>query len=218
MPAMSNDQYPLSNIETPVNVKNPLSVMQPGERVICEVRRHPIGLVSVYFVTGLVLIVALTAAILTPFYASFLTSQQKLGVEAAAALVIILDILFTYIGVWVYQGNRWVVTSDSITQVEQVSLFDRHASQLSLANLEDVSAQQNGILQTMLGYGDLIVESAGERSKFVFNFCPDPNEYARKIIAAHEEYIARRPEDMVAANRPLSTVTSYNQPPQNSGA
>jgi len=211
---MANDQYPLSNNEAPANIKNPLSVMQPGERVICELKRHPIGLVSVYFVTGLVLAVALSVAILTPFYASFLTSQQKLGVEAAAALVVLLDILFTYVGVWIYQGNRWVVTSDSITQIEQVSLFDRHASQLSLANLEDVSAQQNGILQTMLNYGDLIVESAGERSKFVFNFCPDPNEYARKIIAAHEEYISRRPDDMVAANRPLSAVENYNQPPQ----
>lgn len=186
--------------------------MQPGERVICEIKRHPIGLINIYLMAGMVLIATLSAAILMPMYASFLTDQQRLGIVLGAILLLVITVLFTYIGVYVYQANRWVVTSDSVTQIEQVSLFNRHASQLSLANLEDVSARQDGLIQTLLGYGDLIVESAGERSKFVFHYCPNPNDYARRIIAAHEEYISNRPAEMVAFNRPLTTVTQYNQP------
>lgn len=186
--------------------------MQPGEKVVCEIRRHPIGLFGMLAMAGLVLAAAISVAILVPTYGTFLTEQQRLGVVLAAVLVMVLTALSTYIGMYVYQQNRWIVTSDSITQVEQTSLFNRHASQLSLANLEDVSAQQDGLLQTLLGYGRLTVESAGERSKFVFAFCPNPNDYARKIIAAHETYISTFSEETRAFNRPLADVQSFNQP------
>lgn len=194
------------------HVHNPLSVMQPGERVICEIKRHPIGLVGVYSITALVLAVLIAIAILTPYYATFLTVQQRLGVVLGVGLAIIITLLFTYISVYIYRANRWVVTSDSITELQQTGLFNKETSQLSLANMEDAIVKQDGILQTLLNYGDLIVESAGEHSDFSFTFCPDPHEYARKIIAAHEAYIETRPEEMRAFNRPLATVQQFNQP------
>ncbi len=209
---MSINDYPLSKDAPTVEVNNPLGVMQPGERVICEIRRHPIGLFGVYIVTGLVLAATISIAILTPIYGSFLTGQQQLGVILSAVLVAVLALIMTYISVFIYQANRWIVTSDSITQVRQTGLFDKRSSQLSLANLEDVSAQQDGIMQSLLGYGNLTVETAGERSKFILAFCPNPNEYARKIIAAHEEYIANRPEEMHEFSRPLASTQSFNQP------
>ena len=186
--------------------------MQPGERVIAEIRRHPIGLFGVYGITAIVLGVFIAIAILTPYYASFLTSQQKLGVILAALLASIITLLFTYISVYIYKANRWVVTNDSVTQISQTGLFNQATSQLSLANLEDVTVDQDGILETLLNYGNLVVESAGERSKFVFTFCPNPHENARRIIAAHEAYIEARPDEMKTFNKPLAAVQSFNQP------
>ncbi len=191
---------------------NPLEVMQPGEQVVCEIERHPIGLVGVYGVTAVISGVFIAIAILTPYYASFLTGQQKLGVVLACGLSIIITLLVTYISVFIYRANRWVVTSDSVTQLTQTGLFNKASSQLSLANLEDVTVDQDGILQTLFDYGNLIVESAGEHAKFVFSFCPNPHDYARKIIAAHEAYIETQPEEMRAFNRPLAAVQSFNQP------
>lgn len=193
------------------NVANPLKVMQPGERVICEMTRHPIGLIGVYAITALVLAVLIAIAILTPYYATFLTTQQRLGVVLSAGLAIIIALLFTYISVFIYKANRWVVTSDSVTEMSQTGLFNKETRQISLANLEDVTVDQDGVLQTLLNYGNLVVESAGEGGKFVFSFCPDPHEYAKKIIAAHEAYIATNPEEMRAFNRPLANVKAFNQ-------
>jgi uncharacterized membrane protein YdbT with pleckstrin-like domain len=204
--------YPLSNIQAPLDVRNPLAVMQPGEKVLCEIRRHPFGLFGLYATSVFMGIIALCAAVAVPYFATFLTTEQKVGVVLAAGLVLVVTALITWIGVYVYKGNRWIVTSDSITQVQQTGLFNNRSSQMSLANLEDVSARQDGIIQQMLGYGVLTVETAGERSKFVFNFCPSPNEYARKIIAAHEEFIAGRPNEMQVTNRPLATTQNFNQP------
>lgn len=203
--------YPL-NDQALQEVRNPLAVMQPGERVLCEIRRHPFGLFGLYAISAMIAIICLGVAVMVPYAASFLNTDQKVGVELAALLALVVMALITWIGVYVYKGNRWVVTSDSITQISQTGLFNNRSSQMSLANLEDVSARQDGIVQQMLGYGVLTVETAGERSKFVFNFCPNPNEYARKIIAAHEEFIAARPSEMQVTNRPLAAAQSFNQP------
>lgn len=176
-------------------IHNPLAVMQPGERIICEVKRHPIGIFGVYTVAALIVGAALAAAILVPVYLTDLSQQAKLGIVLASLLAIVITLLYAYIAVVVYTANRWIVTSDSITEVSQSGLFNKHVSQLSLSNLEDVTVGQDGVLPAMLNYGVLRVETAGERSKFIFPYCPNPNEYARKIIAAHEEYITAHPEE-----------------------
>ncbi len=164
--------------------------MQPNEQVICEIRRHPIGILTMYVGSGLLLV--LIAAIIFGIVPNTVTSVSQtkiIGFGAIAFLAIsLLTISFTFIANKVYWGNRWILTSDSLTQVSQSSLFDRQSSQLSLKNLEDVTAEQNGILSHMFNYGVLRVETAGERSKFMFIYCPNPNYYAQQVLDARERY------------------------------
>lgn len=191
---------------------NPLKVMQPGERVVCEITRHPFGLIGLYVVSGLLAAAVLAAAVLAPHYLTSLTSQIKMGIVAGAAIVLAMIALYTYVAVVVYRGNRWIVTTDSLTQISQVSLFRKQTSQLSLANLEDVTIEQDGLIPSLFGFGRLRAETAGERSKFVFEFCPKPAENARQIIAVHEAYIAERPDEMRTTNRALTNTANFNQP------
>ena len=193
------------------NVSNPLKVMQPGERVLCEIRRHPIGLLGIYGTFLLVVLAAVAVLVGARYIAPDLTAQDRLLLGLGVGIFCVLMGLFTYVGASVYKGNRWIVTTDSITQVAQITLFNRQISQLSLANLEDVTVQQNGIAQTLFGYGNLRAESAGQRGKFVFRYCPRPTEFGRQLIAAHEAYIAEHPEEMRTTNRPLANTTSFNQ-------
>src|SRR5258708_5965824 len=108
-------------------VNNPLAVMQPGERVVCEIRRHPYGLIGIYATTALVAGISIAGAILAPIYLTFLTSQQKLGIVLAVVLLIIITLLVTYVSAFVYNANRWIVTTDSITQDSRTGLFDTHS-------------------------------------------------------------------------------------------
>lgn len=169
---------------------DPFSVMQPGERVICEIKRHPIGIFGIYFAAGALLIVlALLAFVVAPGVAGGDSRGQIMAIGAVSFLVLALMIVaFVFVSNQVYWGNSWVVTSDSITQTTQTSLFHKQSSQLSLGHLEDVSAAQDGILPHMLNYGTLRVETAGERSKFLFMYCPNPNYFAQKILAAREVF------------------------------
>ncbi|MEJ0072556.1 MAG: PH domain-containing protein [Candidatus Saccharibacteria bacterium] len=193
------------------NINNPLKVMQQGERVLCEIRRHPVGIWGVYGIVAIIIIAAIAAVVIAPNYISGITQSTKAALALGAVIVAAISLLYTYVAHVVYSGNRWILTSDSLTQITQVGLFRKQSSQLSLANLEDVTVDQNGLFQSMVGYGTLKVETAGEHSKFTFVFCPNPNKYAKEIIAAHEAYIAENPEEMHTTNRPLANTSSFNQ-------
>lgn len=170
---------------------NPLETMQPGEEVISEIKRHPIGLFPAYFIAAILIVGAAVAAVLVPYYLDSLTQQEKLGIVLGAVLIMAATLLYVYIATMVYSANRWIVTSDSLTQISQSGLTATESSQLSLDDLEDITVEQNGLLQLFFGYGTLHAETAGERSKFIFPYCPNPDDYARKILAAREVFEAK---------------------------
>ncbi|HSW37732.1 MAG TPA: hypothetical protein VLG37_05205 [Candidatus Saccharimonadales bacterium] len=208
--------------QQPPQVHNPLSVMQPGEKVICEIKRHPIGIIGMYITAGLILTtIAVLAMVVAP---NVLTSFEQSQVMALGGLVFlvvaVITLIFLFISQIVYSGNRWILTSDSITQVNQRSLFDKQTGQLSLGNLEDVTAEQKGILARIFNYGVLRVETAGERAKFKFIFCPNPNYYAQCVLSAREVFEQGLRGEGEYGNRPpsvnvntASSPTPQNQPP-----
>lgn len=171
------------------SVHNPLNAMQEGEVVIFSIKRHPIGLIYMYLSFGFMLTLIGVVAAMAPTWLSDYDSGTVRDIALVVFLVAaVFSAIFTYIGQMVYNGNRWILTDDSLTQITQHSLFDRQNSQLSLANLEDVTAHQDGILAHMFNYGVLKAETAGERSKFSMIYCPNPNFYAQKVLMAREAF------------------------------
>lgn len=160
--------------------------MQEGERLIFDLKRHPIGLILNYLM-GLVLI-GTTAFLIFGLLPSIGLSESQTDSVGVAVLLIVttLYLIYSFIATVVYWGNRWIVTSDSLTQITQTGLFHKESSQLSLENIEDVTAEQYGPLTHIFGYGVLRVQTAGEHTKFAFLYCPNPNYYAQQILAARE--------------------------------
>jgi hypothetical protein len=186
------DTSPPEQYDSRERVGNELSVMQEGERLVCDVKRHPIGIFAIYITMGFILIVA---AILVFVLLPAITSSSSGGADSVGqigtygfALLVLVSAVYGLIATIVYWGNRWVVTSDSLTQITQTSLFHRESAQLSLAHIEDVTAEQNGIMTHIFNYGVLKVETAGHLEKFMFLYCPNPNYYATQILHARETY------------------------------
>lgn len=175
-------------------VPNPLVVMQPGERIVCEITRHPFGLVTMYIMTGVSLILAFALVLfLAPQYLPDSNrSQAMTALLGILGFITVLVLLMLYITTKVYWGNRWVVTTDSITQVTQRGLFNKQTSQLSMANIEDITVEQNGLLAHMFDFGVLKAQSAGEQARFSFMYCPHPNRFAQQILAAREAFEQNR--------------------------
>ena len=181
-PEQSQHQNP------PQDKLHPMVVLRPGERVICEIKRHPFGILSMYFSGAIAIIVAFTLAAFAP---NIIQSDTDITMPAflAASILSVGIACILWIATSIYWQNRWIVTDDSITQIIQDGLFGRRVSQLSMESLEDVSVDQHGVIQSMFNFGTLKAETAGEHSKFQFPYCPNPNAYARKILEVHETFL-----------------------------
>lgn len=172
--------------------------INPTETKIADVRRHPFGLFLVY----LQIFVALSISLALIFFA-LPSVLDTLGLSSSGAdsiayafgfIGIVLGVIFLILATRIYQGNQLIITNVNITQVTQVGLFNRKVSELSMANVEDVTAQQRGIFPTLFNYGRLVVETAGEQTNFVFEYCPNPNAYAKAILDARQNFVSENGE------------------------
>jgi uncharacterized membrane protein YdbT with pleckstrin-like domain len=194
-------------------VQNPLAAMRKDEVVIFKVRRHPFGLIGIQITAGLILIGL--AAIIFGVLPNTLTSISRSEVVGIGSLAFVISavVVFVFLAIVhkVYWGNSWILTSDSLTQVTQTSLFNKQSSQLSLANLEDVTAEQNGIIPHMFNFGVVRAETAGERSKFSFAYCPDPNRCAQLILQAREDFEQGKRDGYGQAVEPATGVNQTTE-------
>lgn len=181
-----NPEQPSPEVE---KIDNPIAAIQEGEQIICVIKRHPIGILYMY---GLLLFLLAALAVILFVVAPNLlggSGSSLAGISTAIFFILtIFSLVFAFIANYIYWGNSWVVTSDSITQISQISLFNKQSSQLSLKNVEDISSHKEGIFQHLFNYGSLKAETANERTRFLFDYCPNPNYYAQKIIDTHEKF------------------------------
>jgi hypothetical protein len=54
-------------------------------------------------------------------------------------------------------------------------------------------------LSTILGYGNLSIETAGEQSNFNFTYCPRPGYYAKVILNAREKILGQQDSNVRVA-------------------
>lgn len=163
------------------------------ETRVADIRQHPFGLFLQYaqisggLILGLGLIVFLMPDLLDSFG---LQSSAISAILAFFSLIVVsIGIIYMILVTRIYQSHQLIVTDQNITQVLQVGLFNRKVSELSMSNVEDVTAQQKGIFATIFNYGTLKIETAGEQNNFIFKYCPNPNAYAKALLDARSHYI-----------------------------
>lgn len=195
--------------------KASMSRIDPDEKMLATVYRHPFGIVSLYaqVLFGVVAAGGLIMFLLPTFVSR--DDQPNLYSLIAVIGFIILGFLVVVllIATVIYNQSKLIVTDKTITQILQEGLFNRRISQLSVSNIEDVTANRSGIFQSMLNYGTLFVETAGEQENFHFIYCPNPDHYAKVILEARQAYV----EQNGAERRGFDIPPRYQQqqmPPQ----
>jgi membrane protein YdbS with pleckstrin-like domain len=187
---------------TPANEELVAPDLPGGNATEVIIKRHPFGLVALYLqaLVGLVVALALIWFIIPSVLSGDIHQQVQYWVSVFGLAATVITIFVLFVATYVYRRNQWIVTDDSIQQVQQIGLFKRQTSELSMANIEDITAEQNGLLATAFGFGTLKVETAGERSNFHFPYCPNPNKYAQIILQARERFIESDPQTAKRAN------------------
>jgi|AntRauTorckE6833_2_1112554.scaffolds.fasta_scaffold00144_23 uncharacterized membrane protein YdbT with pleckstrin-like domain len=80
-----------------------------------------------------------------------------------------------------YYLDVWIVTNEKILDVEQIGLFSREVSMLHLERIQDVTVEVKGFVATLMKFGDLHVQTAGQQREFIIHNIPQPDKVAKKI-------------------------------------
>jgi hypothetical protein len=172
--------------------------LSAGEYVIEEVRRHPIGIVSIWvFVLFLVAVIVAALSLYGLAHDSIahtLMIPAKTLPSAAVLslpgfLIMALVVLSGVVSTIVYQGNKFYVTSESVVQFVQTSLFSTRQQTVALINVEDCSSEQTGILAQILNYGTLKLSTQGEETVYHFRLVANPKRIVNLVVDASERAV-----------------------------
>lgn len=165
-------------------------MLEAGECILTVVHRSIIGLLGIYLV-AIVAVAAIFSLIIALSPDTFNTDSPNISPLLGAIIVVgaVLLVLIVFIATYIYRQSRLLITDRSLVQILQKSLFIRKVSRLTMADVEDVSSEQRGILASIFGYGTLTIQTAGEKENFVFSFCPTPQKYADQVIEARQKFI-----------------------------
>ncbi|HEY1037629.1 MAG TPA: PH domain-containing protein [Candidatus Paceibacterota bacterium] len=88
---------------------------------------------------------------------------------------------FLFYTLTMYTLETWIVTDKRIINSRQCGFFDRRISELSLHNIQDISVRIEGAIPTMMGYGDLEVQTAAAELRFMCREIPNPQDVKDEI-------------------------------------
>ncbi len=168
--------------------------LEPGEHVVREARKH-------WFLFAVTLLpYAILAAI--PFHLHDLLAAFPQSAPYAPLVVFNKPLMRAALGVWLllvwtgawsaftrYLRNLWVLTNKRIVDIKQHGYFNREVSSLLLNRVQDVTTDVNGLLVSLLGLGNITVQSAGAVDEFHMKGIPRPEEM-RDIIMRYVSDVA----------------------------
>lgn len=172
------------------------------EHVILFLRRHWFALLSI--VSAFVLLISVPLAVVWYFLEIV---NAWLAHPVIGPLLVILGSIY-FLSIWLfafleftdYYLDTWIITNERIINIEQEGLFNRTASELDLAAVQDTTAEIRGIFQTLFTYGQVYVQTAGEKGRFHFKNIDNP-EHVKELVTRLVEEDKRRIAQLGAGGR-----------------
>lgn len=161
-----------------------------GEKIFLLLRRHWFSYIA-FVIIGLIMAIPIII-----LFIYWIFSQPNLSpifiniiILAASAYLLFIVGLLLY-GFIDYYLDVYIVTNERIVDIEQNGFFKRKISELHLHQVQDVNAQVKGAFATMLHYGNIHIQTAGERENFIFKAVPNPYRISKIIVDLHEAALA----------------------------
>lgn len=190
-------------------LKNKLfPAQEDSENILKVLRRHWLTYAIFWFI-AFIMLIPLVFIIIYWINNSITISYDMTTViflgSTIYSLFIIGLIIYGFIDFYL---DVYIITDERIVDIKQNGFFNRAISELNLNQIQDVNAEVKGIAATLLHYGNVYIQTAGEKSNFVFENIPHPYEVSKNIIDLHEEYL----EKIEKGNMKISQLDSSNIP------
>lgn len=169
--------------------------LNPNEQIVLIVRKHWIAIIGQVIMLVTAVIFPLVLLILLPIFVPNFPSWSNgniiyLYTFAYSAWLMLFWVMFFF--AWTeYHLDTWVVTTHRIFLVEQEAMFHREISSLTLDKIQDLTIDIEGFLPTMLKFGDILIETAGERKKLMFINAKNPEAIKIAINSIQKDFYSR---------------------------
>lgn len=170
---------------------------ESSEKVFLLIRRHWV----IFFVIFLFIFILLVPVVILIIYwlANPDTFSGPLGnfviiFSGMYALSVVGLSLYGFVN---YYLDVYIVTNKRIVDIQQKGFFRREIAELHLHQIQDVEARVEGFFQTLMHFGDIYIQTAGERENFVFEDVPHPYTLAKEIVELHEAQIEAECEPQI---------------------
>jgi uncharacterized membrane protein YdbT with pleckstrin-like domain len=157
--------------------------LESNEHIITIARRHwfkPV-LESLFIFFSL-----LIPLVISSIVSALPNHSEQLGNVSVLSIIFILSWLFI---VWNIGFIIWtnhfldvlVVTNLHVIDIDQIGLWHREISTLQLPKIQDISSKTEGIIPSILNYGDLEIQTAGSLTNFIVKSIQRPDILRQKI-------------------------------------
>jgi hypothetical protein len=157
--------------------------LEDGEKVMLMVHKHWWFIFTRIMALGVFLLVPLAA------WGVLADMRWVTVAPASIAAFIALGALWALVG-WVlfwqfwtlYYMDMWIVTDRRLIDIDYKGFFDRDIAMLRLEKVQDLTVQVSGILGSVLGFGHILVQTAGSDKEFVIDQISDPERLRDAIL------------------------------------
>lgn len=165
---------------------------QPQDEITQRViYKHIMAIAPILIAMVLVLLAALAGIIYYNLNSEQILKNVPQWTVSLIGFGTLTFVFFLVLGTfWIWRRNKIIITNQHIVDIDQIGLFNQTVSTLRLEEIQDISASIKGPMQTFFQYGTIIVQTAGERANFVFDYVPNPYEiehYILEIRKAHTQ-------------------------------
>jgi hypothetical protein len=149
--------------------------LQQSEEILTVCRRHWIHL---WPKTVLYLLFAFVPLLAISIFLGWRDwyDDAKTWFWLISAAWLIFWALRIYLNWYQYHNDIWVITNQRIVDSIKKHPFSHRLSTADLVNVQDMTVERNGPLQTMLNYGDIVCETASDGGEFVLAGIPRPQD------------------------------------------
>lgn len=172
---------------------------QPEEKTVLQLRKHwfillKMTLPSVLMgVVPIFILAYVISAGLIPLSGIF--ALPAFWLFSASFWLLIWGLVFAT--AWTdYFLDVWIVTDRRIINIDQIGFFNREITTTRMERVQDATTRQTGIIQTLLNYGAIGIQTASEdASDLMIEGIPDPTGVRNTIMRYMDMYTERHMEE-----------------------
>ncbi len=159
---------------------------EPEEKIILALHRHWfvfLNKVITFLALGLGPLI-LGVAFKTITHWQYDPTSLGFGVAVMVAALYYLFIWILLFGFWLdYYLDYFLVTDHRVVDVEQSGLFNRSVAELRLNRIQDVTSEVKGFFPTILHFGNVYIQTAGQQERFIFEQVAHPDLIVKQLLA-----------------------------------